>query len=131
MSLPERSVVEMNPLSAEIVDCAFQVHKHFGPGLLENIYHEALLIELQNRQIPYESEKSFPLKYKGKILKSGFKADIIVNNEIIIELKAVEKILPVHQAQILSYLKLTNKQLGFLINFNVPLIKDGINRYVI
>lgn len=131
MSLPERSVVEMNPLSAEIVDCAFQVHKHFGPGLLENIYHEAFLIELQNRQISYKSEKSFPLEYKGKILKSGFKADIIVNNEIIIELKAVEKILPVHQAQILSYLKLTNKQLGFLINFNVPLIKDGINRYVI
>ncbi len=131
MAKQANTVVELNPLSAEVVDCAFQVHRYFGPGLLENVYHEAFLMELAARNIAYESEKNIPLIYKNKTMSSGFKADIIVEDSIIIELKAIEKILPVHQAQILSYLKLTDKKLGFLINFNVPLIKEGINRYVI
>ena len=131
MAQNAKSIIELNPLTTEIVDCAFQVHQYFGPGLLETVYHEAFLIELKNRQISFETEKYQPLSYKGQNMASSFKADILIDNSIIIELKAVEKILPVHQAQILSYLKLMNKKLGFLINFNVPLIKNGINRYVV
>lgn len=125
------SITELNPLTNKIVDCVFQVHKTLGAGLLESVYQEALTIELKNKNIPFKTECAFPLEYKGEILKSSFRLDMIIDDSIILELKAVEKILPVHEAQILSYLKLTNKKLGFLINFNVPLIKQGIKRYAL
>ena len=121
---------EFNRISKIIVDSAFSVHKEMGPGLLESIYELCLINELRSRKLNVKSQKSIPLIYKGVNLSKDFRIDILVENEIIIELKAVEYLLPVHKAQIISYLKLANKRLGFLINFNVPIIKEGIKRIV-
>lgn len=117
-------------IASQIVNCSFVVHKTLGPGLLESVYQVCLLDELQERGILVSPEFEVPLVYKGKRLEKNLRLDILVENEIIIEVKAVEGILPVHQAQIISYLKLSNKKLGFLINFNVPTIKEGIRRFV-
>lgn len=119
-----------NQLSGEILDSAISVHKEMGPGLLESVYKLCLLKELQLRSILVENQVLVPLFYKGEDLNKDFRIDILVENEIIIELKAVDFILPVHEAQIISYLKLTDKKLGFLINFNVPLLKQGFKRFV-
>lgn len=97
---------------------------------MESVYEYCLCRELQLREISFESQVPIPLFYKGEILNKDFKIDILVENEIILELKSVEVLLPVHAAQLISYLKLTGKKLGFLINFNVPLLKDGFHRYV-
>ncbi len=120
----------LNQISAEILDAAISVHKEMGPGLLESVYELCFFKELQIRNIFVENQVSVPLFYKGENLNKDFRIDILVEKEIIIELKAVDIILPVHEAQIISYLKLTNKKLGFLINFNVPLLKQGIKRFV-
>mgnify|MGYP000959043995 CR=1 FL=1 len=119
-----------NRLSGEILDAAITVHKEMGPGLLESVYELCLLKELQLRGINTENQAPVPLIYKGEQLNKDFRIDILVEKEIIIELKAVDFILPVHEAQIISYLKLTGKKLGFLINFNVPLLKEGFKRFV-
>lgn len=119
-----------NQLSGEILDAAITVHKEMGPGLLESVYELCLVRELQLRNIYVEHQVPVPLFYKGEVLNKDFRIDILVEHEIIIELKAVEFIIPVHEAQIISYLKLTNKRLGFLINFNVQLLKEGFKRYV-
>lgn len=119
-----------NQLSGEILDAAITVHKEMGPGLLESVYELCLLKELQLRNIFVENQVAVPLYYKGENLNKDFRIDILVEKEIIIELKAVDYILPVHEAQIISYLKLTDKKLGFLINFNVPLLKEGFKRLV-
>ncbi len=119
-----------NQISSEILDAAISVHKEMGPGLLESVYELCLIKELQLRNIYVESQILIPLFYKGEDLNKDFRIDILVEKEIIIELKAVDIILPVHEAQIISYLKLTNKKLGFLINFNVPILKLGIKRFV-
>ena len=121
---------ELNSIATDIVDAVFHVHKEVGPGLLESVYELSLLQEFKLRGIKAECQVSIPLIYKGVVLSKGFKIDILVEDDIILELKAVEIILPVHKAQIISYLKLADKRLGFLINFNVPLIKDGIQRIV-
>jgi len=121
---------ELNQLSKEILAAAITVHKEMGPGLLESVYELCLLKELQLRGIYAENQVSVPLFYKGKQLNKDFRIDILVEKEIVIELKAIDILLPVHDAQIISYLKLTNKKLGFLVNFNVPLIKEGFNRFV-
>ncbi len=121
---------ELNSIATDIVDAVFHVHKEVGPGLLESVYELSLLQEFKLRGIKAECQVSIPLIYKGVELSKGFKIDILVEDDIILELKAVEIILPVHKAQIISYLKLADKRLGFLINFNVPLIKDGIQRIV-
>ena len=121
---------ELNSIAIDIVDAVFHVHKEVGPGLLESVYELSLLQEFKLRGIKAECQVSIPLIYKGVVLSKGFKIDILVEDDIILELKAVEIILPVHKAQIISYLKLADKRLGFLINFNVPLIKDGIQRIV-
>lgn len=121
---------DLNHLSKEILDASIAVHREMGPGLLESVYEYCLTKELQLRGINVENQVPIPLYYKGELLHKDFRIDILVDNEIIIELKAVEMILPVHEAQIISYLKLTNKKLGFLINFNVPLLKDGFRRFV-
>jgi len=104
------------------------VHKTLGPGLLESIYEECLCEELESRHCKVIRQLELPLKYKGRKLSSGYRLDLIVDNEVIVELKACDKILPIHEAQLLTYLKLTEKQLGLLINFNVPILKDGIKR---
>ena len=114
----------------KIVDSAFQVHNALGPGLLESVYETCFCYELENHGLSVKKQSSFPIKYKDLHLDSGLRIDIIVDNSIICELKAVETLLPIHKAQILSYLKLTNKRLGFLINFNVELIKNGIIRII-
>ena len=119
-----------NQLSGEILDAAITVHKEMGPGLLESVYELCLLKELQLRNIFVENQVAVPLYYKGENLNKDFRIDILVEKEIIIELKVVDYFLPVHEAQIISYLKLTDKKLGFLINFNVPLLKEGFKRFV-
>jgi len=116
--------------SKEILDSAYQVHKEMGPGLLESVYQYCLADELRSRNIFVQEQVYVPLFYKGRELKKEFRIDILVENEILIEVKAVEYMLPVHEAQIISYLKLADKKLGFLINFNEALIKNGFKRFV-
>ena len=125
-----KSNQELDRLSRIILDSSIAVHKEVGPGLLESIYHLCLIRELQNKGVMFASTVKFPLLYKGISLDKDFVVDIVVEDEIIVELKAVEVILPVHTAQIISYLKLTTKRLGFLINFNSPKLIEGFRRYV-
>lgn len=115
---------------AAVVNSAFQVHSTLGPGLLESAYEDCLCHELALRRIQHERQRIVPIFYKGKRIEAGFRADLIVESDLIVELKAVDKLLPIHSAQLFTYLKLANKRLGLLINFNVPLIKDGIRRIV-
>ena len=117
-------------LSSEILDSALTVHRAIGPGLLESVYQQCMTKELMIRDIPIDSLVAVPLVYKGQPLNKEYIIDIIVEQEIILELKSVEGILPVHEVQLISYLELANKKLGFLINFNVPLIKNGFRRFV-
>ena len=119
-----------NEAAREIVDAAFKVHTTLGPGLLESVYQEVLKYELQKRGLRVEKEVPIPVVYEAVHLEIGFKADIIVEGLVIVELKSVEQIHPVHKKQLLTYLRLADKRLGLLINFNVPLIKDGISRVV-
>ena len=117
-----------NRISAEIVDAAIEVHRHLGPGLLEKIYQQALAHELVLRGLSVEREVTLHAGYKGLEFDSAYKLDLMVQNKVILELKVVEQILPVHEAQLLSYLRLTRKRLGLLVNFNVPLLKQGVRR---
>jgi GxxExxY protein len=117
-------------LARQIYLSALEVHKTLGPGLLESVYEFSLIKELEIRGIEFIAQTKVPLYYKGYNTSKEFFVDILIEDEIIIELKAVEEIAPVHKAQLLSYMKLSNKKMGFLINFNVPLLKDGIKRLV-
>ena len=121
---------ELERIGAKIVDAAFHVHKELGPGLLESVYEYCLIEELKSRNLTVNSQMRLPIIYKGKRLNKEFVIDVLVENMIIIELKAVEIILPVHEVQLLTYMKLADKKLGYLINFNVPLIKNGIKRKI-
>ena len=121
---------ELNRLSSLILDSAITVHREMGPGLLESVYELCLLKEFELRGIKALSQVSIPLIYKGYELSKDFKIDILVEDEIIIELKSVEIMLQVFEAQIISYLKLADKRLGFLINFSVPILKQGFRRFV-
>jgi GxxExxY protein len=121
---------DRNNLSKYILDACIEVHKELGPGLLESVYEICLCKELSARGVNYKRQVSIPVVYKDTILDADFKIDILVENEIIIELKAVEIVLPVHQAQLLTYLKLYNKRLGLLINFNAPKLIDGFKRII-
>jgi GxxExxY protein len=121
---------ELNQLSGIILKASISVHKEMGPGLLESVYQYCLLKELDERGLHIKTLLQVPLNYKGHLLNKDYFIDILVEDEIILELKAVEGILPVHEAQLLSYLKLANKRLGLLINFNVVLLKDGFRRMV-
>lgn len=121
---------ELDRYSAQILGAAISVHKEMGPGLLETVYHHCLVHELRLRNLDVETMVMVPLFYKGTPLNKDYVIDILVCGEIILELKALEVVLPVHKAQIISYLKLTDKRLGFLINFNVTLMKDGFMRFV-
>lgn len=122
---------DINDLSGKVVDCAFQVHKELGAGFLEVNYEDAFMYELDQAGIAYERQKTYAIPYKNIFLNSSFRFDLIVENKILVELKAVDKINPVHQAQIYAYLKATRLPVGLLINFNVPLIKEGIHRYTL
>ncbi len=120
--------MDENSVSREIIGAAIEVHKTLGPGLLESAYQDCLGCELTLRGIAFEKEKPLPLNYKGLNLDCGYRVDFLVENLVVVELKAVEKILPIHQAQLLTYLKLLNLKLGILLNFNVPMLKEGIKR---
>jgi len=118
-------------LAKQIVDIAFNIHKELGPGLLESVYAKCFYYELFNRNINYENQKQVPIIYQSLVIDEGLRLDLLIEDVIIIELKAQENYHPVWEAQLLSYLKLTSKRLGFLINFHVPLIKDGIKRLIL
>ncbi len=114
----------------KIVDCSYRVHKNIGPGLLESIYEKCLVYELKKAGLKIRVQVEIPFLYDGKDMDLKLRIDILVEDSIVIELKAVEEMHPVFQAQLISYLKLTGNRLGYLINFNVPLIKDGIKRII-
>ncbi|HNZ72668.1 MAG TPA: GxxExxY protein [Prolixibacteraceae bacterium] len=114
----------------KVLDCAFEVHSNLGPGLLESVYEECLIFELQNAGLKVEKQKNLPLTYKGLLLESRLRIDILVENQIIIELKAVEELTDVHLAQTLTYLKLSGCRLALLVNFNVTHFKNGIKRVI-
>jgi GxxExxY protein len=113
-----------------IIGSAIEVHRTLGPGLLESVYEECLAVELGLRGLRCERQRAVPLQYKGHRLKADLKIDLLVDDRVVVELKVVEKLLPVHEAQILTYLHLTGKPFGLLLNFNVPLLKDGIRRFL-
>ncbi|MBF2056956.1 MAG: GxxExxY protein [Cyanobacterium sp. T60_A2020_053] len=119
-----------NEISRVIVDVAYNIHVELGPGLLESVYETIMAYELDKRGLQFIRQKSIPITYKNLTIEDAFRADLIVENKVIVELKSVEKIAPVHKKQVFTYLKLTNKKLGLLINFNTELIKDGITRIV-
>jgi len=121
-------VFENNSLTDAIIGAAITVHRELGPGLLESVYEKCLALELTKSGLQIASQKEIPLTYKGLALESGFRADLIVENKVLIELKSIDQLLPVHTAQVLTYLKLSNLRTGLLINFNVPLLKNGIKR---
>jgi len=121
--------MEINGLTEIIIGAAITVHKELGPGLLESVYQKCLFVELETRKIPVQKEVPLPVMYRGcKISDDGFRLDLLVNDLVVVELKSVEKIQAVHAKQLLTYLRLANKPLGLLINFNVPVLKDGIIR---
>jgi len=122
--------MDINEISGQTVDAAMKVHSTLGPGLLESAYEACLKYELGKRGFQIESQKKLPLVYDGIEIDAGFRVDLMVENKGIVELKAVDKIAPVHEAQSLSYLKISGKSLGLLINFNVYRLKDGIRRMV-
>lgn len=122
--------MELNLLTGEIIGAAIKVHKALGPGLLERTYLECLCIELELLGINFEKEKSLPIKYEGLKLETAYRIDLLVEGKVIVELKAVETIKEVHKAQTLTYLKLSENEVGLLINFNVSRLKDGIKRFV-
>lgn len=115
-------------LAKEIVDIAYKIHKALGPGLLESVYERCFCYELSKRAIPFLYQQKVPIVYDNIEFSEGLRLDLLVDDAIIVELKAQENYHPVWEAQLLSYLKLTNRKLGFIINFTVPLIKDGIKR---
>ena len=118
-------------IARKIVDAAYAVHKTLGPGLLEKVYEVCFCHELSKRRLKYQRQVDIPIVYDGMVFDEGLRLDVLVEELIICELKAVEEMNPVWEAQLLSHLKLTGKRLGFLINFNVPLIKNGIKRIIL
>ena len=117
-----------NEIAQQIVDAAYQIHTKLGPGLLESVYQVILVYELEKRGLKVEAEKQVPLVYESIKIDLSFRADLIVENKVIVELKSLEKVAPVHHKQLLTYLRLTDLHLGLLINFGAELIKDGIFR---
>jgi len=123
-------IKEEDRLSKEIIGAAIEVHRRLGPGLLESAYEECLCRELAIRRLAFERQKPLALSYKGVNLNCGYRLDVVVEGLVILELKAAEKSEPIHEAQLLTYLKLSELKWGILINFNVPLLKHGIKRIV-
>jgi len=126
--LPLESDMTENEVAKQIVDAAFQVHTGLGPGLLESVYEVVLAYELEQRSLHVVRQQAVPVVYHGTRIEMGFRADLIVEDKVIVEIKSVEAIAAVHKKQLLTHLRLADKRLGLLINFNVALIKDGITR---
>lgn len=119
--------MELNELTGAVIGAAIEVHRQLGPGYLESIYEEALTLELEHRQIPFERQKVIYVAYKGSRIGES-RLDLLVDNRLIVELKAVEKLIPLHTAQVLSYLKMTGHSHALLMNFNVEMLKKGLKR---
>jgi GxxExxY protein len=117
-------------ISHSIIGAAIEVQRHLGPGLLESAYEACLVFEIKNRGMQVDVQKPLPVVYKDVKLDCGYRLDLVVEDEIIVEIKAIEKLLPIHDAQLLSYLRLTRKRVGLLMNFHVPVLKDGLKRIV-
>ena len=124
------SAVTENEIAKHIVDAAFRIHTSLGPGLLESVYEAVMAQELTQRGLHTERQQAFPVVWQNVHLETGFRVDLMVENKVIVEIKSVEAIAPVHRKQLLTYLRLANKRLGILINFDVDLIKNGIARVV-
>jgi GxxExxY protein len=120
--------MHVNDISGQIVDAAVKVHSILGPGLLESVYEVALAHELRNRGFQVERQRAVPIVYEEVKFDEGFRLDLLVNDQVVVELKSVEEVKPVHKKQLLTYLRLQDKRLGLLLNFNVNLMKDGITR---
>lgn len=120
-----------NKISGEVVDAALKIHKALGPGLYERVYKDCLCHELQQRNIPFQTEVNIPLVYEGMNFPKAFRADIIVDECVLVEIKAIERFSPLHKSQIITYLRLSGHPVGLLINFNTNLIKEGIKRVVL
>lgn len=128
MDRKDAETQRINELSNKVIGMLIEIHRALGPGLLESAYEECLCFELAHAGIPFKRQVSLPVVYKDIRLDCGYRIDILVDDCLILELKAVEKLLPIHDAQLLTYLKLSGKRLGLLVNFNVPVVKDGIKR---
>ena len=123
--------MELNEITQKIIGCAIKVHKNLGPGLLESAYEECLSYELIKNGLVIKRQQPTPVIYKEIKLECGYRIDILVENSVVVELKVVDEFNPVHEAQILTYMKFSNKSLGLLINFNVTILRNGIRRYKI
>ena len=121
----------INDITYKIIGCTYEVHKILGPGLVESTYQTCLCYELEKQGLKFEKQKELMINYKGTTLNNGYRIDILVEDSIVLELKSVENLLPIHTAQILTYLKLSEHNLGLLINFNVTNLQNGIHRYII
>lgn len=121
---------DYNKITSQIIESAIEVHKELGPGLLESVYEVCLVSAMKEKGLYVQKQVALPVHYKGEALDKEFVIDVLVNDLIVLELKSVEAILPIHEAQLVTYLKLSDKKLGLLINFNVPLLKEGIRRKV-
>jgi len=124
------NIMERNEITQRIIGCAIEVHKNLGPGLLESAYEECLVFELNRAGLSTKRQVPTPVIYKDIKLEYGYRIDILVEDTVVIELKVVDEINPVHEAQILTYMKFSNKQIGLMINFNVVLLKNGIRRFI-
>ena len=125
-----KNAMNENELSKVVVDSCFKIHKILGPGLFESVYEEVLFYELEKRNLKCKRQVKIPVVYQNIKMDAGFKADILVEDKVIIEIKSVDNIIPLHKKQVLTYLKLSGIKLGLLVNFNVELIKNGITRIV-
>jgi GxxExxY protein len=123
--------MDFDELSRSVIGCAIEVQRNLGPGLLESTYRQCLASELSNGGVPFQMEVPLPVRYKEILLECGYRIDLLVRGELIVEIKSVEGLLPIHQAQILTYMKLANVPLGLLINFNVTKLQNGIKRFVL
>ena len=121
----------LEELTEKIIGCAIEVHRQLGPGLLENAYESCLFLELSLASIPVSRQVPLPLIYKGTVIDVAYRLDLVVDDQVVIELKSVDRLLPIHEAQLLTYLKLSKKKVGLLINFNVPLLTQGLKRFVL
>lgn len=123
--------MEFDSLSNRVIGCAIEVHRALGPGLLESAYQQCLAHELAIHTIPHVAEYPLPVEYKGQLIECGYRIDLLVHDSLIVELKSVERVQPIHEAQILTYMKLAKIRTGLLINFNVVMLKDGLKRFVL
>ncbi len=123
--------LEFDELSHRVIGCAIEVHRHLGPGLLESAYEQCLAYELSRSRIAFQLQALQPVRYKEMMLDCGYRIDMLIENQMIVELKSIDKVLGIHEAQLLTYMRLAEIKIGLLINFNVPVLKEGVKRFVL